>query len=53
MDEGKLVGILTDHRCLELIGRGVDRPAKGKRWILKDRGPRRKSVVGHKGFAGH
>jgi CBS domain-containing protein len=54
MDEGKLVGILTITDVLELIGRGVERPtAKGKRWILKGRGPRRKSVVGHKGFAGH
>jgi acetoin utilization protein AcuB len=54
MDEGKLVGILTLTDVLELIGRGVERPAtKGKRWILKGRGPRRKSVVGHKGFVGH
>ncbi len=54
MDEGKLVGILTITDLLELIGRGVDRPAKkGKRWILKGRGPRRKSVVGHKGFVAH
>lgn len=54
MDEGKLVGILTITDVLELIGRGVDRPAKtGKRWILKGRGPRRKSVVGHKGFVAH
>jgi acetoin utilization protein AcuB len=55
LDEGKLVGILTTTDVLELIGRGVDRPTttKGKRWILKGRGPRRKSVVGHKGFAGH
>jgi acetoin utilization protein AcuB len=54
MDEGKLVGILTTTDLLERIGRGLERPvSKGKRWILKGRGPRRKSVVGHKGFAGH
>jgi CBS domain-containing protein len=54
MDEGKLVGILTITDVLELIGRGVERPtAKGKRWILKGRGPRRKSVVGHKSFVAH
>lgn len=54
MDEGKLVGILTTTDLLELIGRGVDRPTmKGKRWILKGRGPRRKSVVGHKNFVAH
>lgn len=54
MDEGKLVGILTLTDVLGLIGRGVERPTtKGKRWILKGRGPRRKSVVGHKGFAAH
>ncbi len=29
------------------------RVAKGKRWVLKSRGPSRKSVVGHKGFASH
>ena len=54
MDEGKLVGILTITDLLELIGRGVERPVtKGRRWILKGRGPRRKSVVGHKNFVAH
>ena len=54
MEKGKLVGILTITDLLELIGRGAERPvAKGKRWVMKGRGPRRKSVVGHKGFAGH
>lgn len=41
--KGKLVGIITITDLLELIGRGAERPvAKGKRWILKGRGPRRK-----------
>jgi acetoin utilization protein AcuB len=42
----KLVGILTTTDLLELIGRGAERPiARGKRWILKDRGqrPRRRA----------
>jgi acetoin utilization protein AcuB len=54
MEDGDLVGIVTTTDLLERIGRGVERPvSKGKRWILKGRGPRRKSVVGHKGFAAH
>jgi acetoin utilization protein AcuB len=54
MEDGDLVGIVTTTDLLERIGRGVERPvSKGKRWILKGRGPRRKSVVGHKGFASH
>jgi acetoin utilization protein AcuB len=49
MEDGRLVGILTITDLLEMLGRGVDRPtAKGKRWVMKGRGPRRKSVVGHK-----
>ena len=54
MEDGNLVGIVTTTDLLERIGRGVEHPvSKGKRWILKGRGPRRKSVVGHKGFAAH
>lgn len=54
MEDGDLVGIVTTTDLLERIGRGAERPvSKGKRWILKGRGPRRKSVVGHKGFAAH
>lgn len=54
MEDGDLVGIVTTTDLLERIGRGVERPvSRGKRWILKGRGPRRKSVVGHKGFASH
>ncbi len=49
MEEGRLVGILTITDLLEMLGRGIDRPtAKGKRWVMKGRGPRRKSVIGHK-----
>jgi acetoin utilization protein AcuB len=54
MEDGDLVGILTTTDLLERIGRGAEHPvSKGKRWTLKGRGPRRKSVVGHKGFAAH
>lgn len=54
VDDGKLVGIVTSTDLLERIGHAARRPAAtGKRWILKGRGPRRKSVVGHKGFAAH
>lgn len=54
MEGGDLVGIVTTTDLLEQIGRGSERPvSKGKRWVLKGRGPRRKSVVGHKGFAAH
>lgn len=54
MEDGDLVGIVTTTDLLERIGRGAERPvSRGKRWTLKGRGPRRKSVVGHKGFAAH
>jgi len=54
VEGGDLVGIVTTTDLLELIGRGSERPVeRGKRWILKGRGPRRKSVVGRKGFLGH
>ncbi len=54
LDDDSLVGIVTTTDLLERIGRGAERPvSKGKRWTLKGRGPRRKSVVGHKGFAAH
>jgi acetoin utilization protein AcuB len=36
----RLVGIVTVSDLLELLGRGVDRPAQGQRVILKARGPR-------------
>jgi CBS domain-containing protein len=49
VERGELVGILTTTDLLDLIGRGVERPAaRSKRWVMKGRGPRRKSVVGHK-----
>ena len=54
LEDGNLVGIVTTTDLLERIGRGAERPiSRGKRWTLKGRGPRRKSVVGHKGFAAH
>ena len=47
LDEGKLVGIVTTQDLLEAIGAGTERPVpKTRRWILKDRGPRRKAVAG-------
>jgi acetoin utilization protein AcuB len=46
LDAGKLVGILTTTDLLELIGRGAERPvSKGKRWVMKGRGPRRKAAA--------
>ena len=36
----RLVGIVTTSDLLELLGRGVDRPAPGKRVNLNTRGPR-------------
>jgi hypothetical protein len=41
------VGIVTTTDLLETLGAGIERPVpKTRRWILKDRGPRRKSVAG-------
>ena len=52
VEDGRLVGIVTTSDLLERIGRGSERPVeKGRRWILKGRGPRRKAVVGRKGMA--
>ncbi|MGH9366191.1 MAG: CBS domain-containing protein [Thermoanaerobaculia bacterium] len=46
MDDEKLVGILTTTDLLELVGRGFERPtSKGKRWVLKARGSRRKPFL--------
>jgi acetoin utilization protein AcuB len=36
----RLVGIVTVSDLLELLGRGIDRPAPGKRVNLRTRGPR-------------
>jgi len=52
VEDGELVGILTTTDLLELVGRGAERPvATGKRWVMKGRGPRRKSVVGRRNVA--
>jgi len=52
VEGGELVGILTTTDLLELIGRGAEKPvAKGKRWVLKGRGPRRRSVLGRRDAA--
>jgi acetoin utilization protein AcuB len=40
-----LAGIVTVTDLLELIGRGVERPmSKAPRWVMKDRGPRRRVI---------
>ena len=47
VEDGKTLGIVTTTDLLELMGAGVERPIpKTRRWILKDRGPRRKAVAG-------
>jgi acetoin utilization protein AcuB len=47
LEDGKIVGIVTTTDLLELVGAGVERPVpKTRRWILKDRGPRRKPFAG-------
>jgi FOG: CBS domain len=46
LEHGKLVGILTATDMLEQIGKGSERPvSKGKRWVMKGRGPRRKALA--------
>ena len=41
----RVVGIATVSDLLELIGRGVERPfPQSRRWVMPDRGPRRKPV---------
>lgn len=47
LDDGKIVGIVTTTDLLEMIGAGAERPVpKSRRWVLKDRGPRRRPVAG-------
>jgi acetoin utilization protein AcuB len=47
LEDGKLAGIVTTTDLLEMIGSGTERPApRTRRWILKDRGPRRRPFVG-------
>lgn len=42
----RVVGIATVSDLLELIGRGAERPIpQSRRWVMRDRGPRRKSVA--------
>ena len=42
VERGRLVGILTVSDLLELLGRGVDRPASPTRRVLHHRAPHRK-----------
>jgi acetoin utilization protein AcuB len=47
LEDGKVVGIVTTTDLLELIGGGRERPVPPtRRWVLKDRGPRRRPFVG-------
>jgi acetoin utilization protein AcuB len=47
VEKDRLIGIVTTTDLLDLIGRGAERPIpKTRRWVLKDRGPRGKPVVG-------
>ena len=46
VERGRLVGIVTISDLLELLGRGVERPSKGQRWILRNRGVRPKATRG-------
>lgn len=42
-NHGRVVGIVTVADLLDLLGRGVDRPAQSdKRWTLRHRAPHRK-----------
>jgi acetoin utilization protein AcuB len=43
LNRGRLVGIVTVSDLLELLGRGIDRPAKGERAALHHRRPHRKN----------
>ena len=52
VEDGRLVGIVTTSDLLERIGRSSVRPVeRGRRWVLKNRGPRRKTLAGRKGLA--
>ena len=43
-DAGRVIGIVTVADLLELVGRGLDRPAAtSKRWTLRHRVPHRKA----------
>jgi acetoin utilization protein AcuB len=46
VDDGKLVGIVTVTDLLTALGRGAEREvSRGKRWTMKDRGPRKRTIV--------
>jgi CBS domain-containing protein len=48
MDQGKLTGIITVSDLLDVLGRGVDRPAPAQRAVLRNRGVKpRAAVTGH------
>jgi len=47
VDDGRLVGIVTISDLLEALGNAHERPVqKGKRWVLRGRGPRKRRVPG-------
>ncbi len=46
MEGKKVVGIVTTTDLLDLVGRGAERPvATSERWVLKDRGPRKRAAA--------
>jgi CBS domain-containing protein len=48
MDHGKLTGIVTVSDLLDVLGRGVDRPAPSQRAVLRHRGIKpRATATGH------
>lgn len=46
VDRGKLAGIVTVSDLLALLGRGVERPAKARRPVLRHRGMKPRSAAG-------
>jgi CBS domain-containing protein len=45
LDGQRLVGIVTVTDLLEVLGRGVDRPAEKPRWTLRNRGVKPRSTL--------
>ncbi len=45
VERGKLVGIITTSDLLRILGRGLDRPARGTRAFLHYRVPHRKAAM--------
>jgi CBS domain-containing protein len=52
MDRKRLVGIVTVTDLLEMVGRGLERPAKPPRHVLPHRVPHRKRHVAYGAWLG-